>query len=96
MLERAPRRLRWEVLPEVAQREDLDSILKDLVDNAIGVVEDFTDRGLMPLGNHTTLLRKLPEQLDSSYKPIKPLEGCLRTISGDVVYGRLCLSSGGG
>ena len=66
LLERAPRRLRWKVLPEVAQREDLDSILKDLVDDAIGVVEDFTDRGLMPFGNHTTLFREIPKQFHSA------------------------------
>jgi hypothetical protein len=96
LLERAPGRLSRKLLTEVAQCENLDSILEDLVNDTIRLVEDLADRHLVPFGNHTTLLREVREQVDSTNQPVKPLLGGLGTIRCDVVYGRLCLSSRGG
>ena len=71
------RALGWfwrKLLAEVRQREDLETILEDLVDDAVGVMEHLPDRRLVPFRDDSTLLREVAEQFHPSNQSVKPLE----------------------
>jgi hypothetical protein len=55
------------------------------VDHAIGLMEDLTHRGLVPLRDHPTLLGEVSEEADSSNQRIQPLHGGSWTVECDVV-----------
>ena len=78
------------------QREDLDTVVEDLIDDAVRFVEDLADRRFMPLRDDSTLLGEVSEQFYPSHEPVKPFQGGVRTIEGDVVDCRLSPPSRGG
>jgi hypothetical protein len=69
-----------QLLSIVTERQNLDVIGEDLIDHAIGIVEDFTDRVISPLRDHPALIGQLPEQLDSRNQTIEPLDRNTRLV----------------
>lgn len=66
--------MRSKLLAGMAQRKDLDAIIEDLVDDAIGLMEYLTHRGLVPFRDHPTLASEISEELHPSNQPVQPLE----------------------
>ena len=89
LLGRAPGWLRRKLLAEVAQRQNLETIVEDFVDDTVGIVEHLAHRGLVPFGDYTTLFREIPQKVDPSDQPVEPFEGGPRTVESDVVDRRL-------
>nr|AMP55765.1 hypothetical protein [uncultured bacterium] len=56
---------RWwpgrKLLAKVDECQDLDAIIEDLVDDAIGLMENLTNRGLVPLRHYSTLFGERAE-----------------------------------
>ena len=61
LLGRAPGWLRWKLLAEVAQRQNLETIVENFVDDTVGIVEHLAHRGLVPFGDYATLFREIPQ-----------------------------------
>jgi hypothetical protein len=66
-------RLRRELLAEMAQRKDLNAILKDLVQDPVGLVEHLAHGGLVPFRNHPPLIGEVPKEFDASNQRLNPL-----------------------
>lgn len=84
-LGKASHRLTRKFLAEVAQRENLDAIHEDLVDDAIRMEKDLAHRRLMPLRNHSTLVGKFTQEFNASDQALEPIEGGVRSVLSDVV-----------
>ena len=83
-------------MSEVRQREDLEAVVEDFIDDAVGFVEHLAHRGFVPLRDDSTLFGEVSEQLDPLYQPIEPFEGGMRAVECDVVDCRLGPPSRGG
>jgi hypothetical protein len=80
----------------VRQRKDLDPVVEDFIDDAIGFVEHLADRRFVPLRDNSTLLREVSEQFDPSDQTVEPFEGSVRPVERDVIDCRLSPPSRGG
>ena len=83
-------------MPEVRQREDLDTVVEDFIDEAIRFVEHLADRRVVPLRDDPTLLREVSEQFYPAHQAVEPFEGSVRTVERDVIDRRVSPPSRGG
>jgi len=70
----------------VRQREDLETIVEDLVDDTVRFVEDLANRRLVPFWDDATLFRKVAEQFHPLHEPVEPVKRGVRTVECDVVH----------
>jgi hypothetical protein len=50
----------------VGQRNNLETIVEDFVDDAVGLVEHVAHRGLVPFGDYSTLFGEISQKIDPS------------------------------
>ena len=69
----------------MANREDLNVVGVHAVDNAMAMINELTNCGLMPFGHNPTLLRKIGERRQAPLESIQPFDRPSRPVLPDVV-----------
>lgn len=60
-------------------------VLVDLVDDAMPVVDQLTNRPLVPFGHDAALLRQPRERRQALFEPLDPVQRTLRTVLPDEI-----------
>ena len=66
-------------------REHLDVIRVNLVNDAVSKVDEFANSRLVPLRYHSTLFRKILQRSQSLFEAVEPLHSTARPVVADVV-----------